>query len=64
VTEDPGRRREIAREGRLWLLSLVCALVGAITVWRTDSLTSGIFAFLVSLLVLGPVLWWYEKRRR
>lgn len=62
MTED--RRRELTQQGRLWFLSLVCALVGSITVWRTDSLGPGIAAFAVCLVVLGPLLWLYERRRR
>ena len=61
---DPGRRRELAQQGRLWLLSLVCASVGAYVVWRTDSVYVGIVAFLVTFAVLGPFLWWYERRAR
>ena len=34
-------------------LSLVCASVGAFTVWRTDELLPGIGAFLITLVVLG-----------
>lgn len=61
---DPGRRRELAQQGRLWLLALVCAGVGAFVVWRTDSVYVGTAAFLIALAVLGPVLYVYEKRRR
>ena len=61
---DPGRRREVAQQGRLWLLALVCASVGALTVWRTDSVYVGTGAFLLTLLVLGPVLYVYERRAR
>ncbi len=61
---DPGRRRELASQGRLWLLALVCATVGALTVWRTDSLAVGTGAFLITLAVLGPVLYVYERRAR
>jgi Flp pilus assembly protein TadB len=61
---DPGRRRELAQQGRLWLLSLVCASVGAFVVWRADSVFVGILAFLVTLAVLGPVLYVYERRAR
>ena len=62
--QDPELRQKLSKEGRLWLLSLVCASVGAVTVWATDSLGQGVFAFLVSVAILGPLLWLYEKRRR
>jgi hypothetical protein len=62
--QDPELRQELSKEGRLWLLSLVCASAGAVTVWATDSLGQGVLAFLVSVAILGPLLWLYEKRRR
>ena len=61
---DPGRRRELAQQGRLWLLALVCAAVGATVVWRTDSVYVGTAGFLIALAVLGPVLYVYERRVR
>ena len=61
---DPHTRSELARQARLWLLSLVCATIGAATVWRTNSLGTGVLAFLVAVAVLGGALWAYEKRRR
>lgn len=61
---DPKRRRELEQQGRLWLLSLVCALVGSATVWRTGSVGTGVVTFAISLAVLGPLLWVYERRRR
>ncbi len=64
MESDPGRRRELASQGRLWLLALVCATVGALTVWRTDSVGVGTGAFLVTLAVLGPLLYAYERRAR
>ena len=64
VAEDPKRRREIAKEGRLYLLALVCATGGALTVYFTDRLSSGIFVFLICVLVFGAVLYQYEKRHR
>jgi hypothetical protein len=62
--QDPELRQNLSKEGRLWLLSLVCAAAGAITVWATDSLGRGVLAFLVSVAILGPLLWLFEKRRR
>jgi|JI102314A2RNA_FD_contig_41_6320740_length_2047_multi_2_in_0_out_0_4 Flp pilus assembly protein TadB len=73
---DPPRRRrtpgppgtniraDIAKTARLWGLSLVCATVGAYVVWRTDTLLPGIYAFLITLAVLGLALYAYERRRR
>jgi len=63
-SSDDGIRRDLAKQGRLWGLSLVCATVGAVTVWRTDELLPGIGAFLVTLVVLGSLLYAYERRRR
>lgn len=73
MPDQPGRRRtpaprpstrsELAKTGRLWLLSLICAGVGAYVVSRTDSVLPGVVAFLITLAVLGPVLWVYERRR-
>lgn len=60
---DQDVRRQLARQGRLWLLSLVCATAGAATVWQTDSLAYGILAFLATVAVLGPILWAYERSR-
>jgi hypothetical protein len=64
VELDPKRRAELVQYLRLWLLALPCAGVGAYVVSRTGDLVLGILAFLVTLAVLGPVLWIYERRRR
>ena len=61
---DDGIRRDLAKQGRLWVLSLICASVGALVVWRTDELLPGIGAFLIVLVVLGSALYAYERRRR
>ena len=60
---DPKTRADLAKQGRLWGLSLVCAAIGAYVVWRTDALLPGISAFLITLAVLGPILYVYERRR-
>ena len=60
---DDGIRRDLAKQGRLWGLSLICATVGAVVVWRTDELLPGIGAFLITLVVLGSALYAYERRR-
>jgi hypothetical protein len=64
VVADPDTRSQLAKEGRLWLLSLVCATIGALTVWLTSSIPYGVGAFVASVLVLGGLLRAYEKRRR
>ena len=64
MAEDAKRRREIAKEGRLYLLALVCASGGALTVYLTDRFVSGVFVFLLCLLVFGLLLYRYEKRRK
>jgi len=64
VPTDPELRRKLAKEGRLWALAFVCALVGAGTVARTGSVPSGVLAFLIALAVLAPLLYVYERRRR
>ena len=64
MNQDREPREALAKEGRLWLLSLVCATAGAFTVWRTDSLSSGVVVFAICVGVLGSALWAYEKRRR
>jgi hypothetical protein len=64
VVEGPETRRQLAKQGRLWLMSLVCAAVGAVTIQRTDSLAIGVAVFLGCVIVLGPLLWIYEKKRR
>ena len=61
---DPELRRKLAKEGRLWALAFVCAVVGAGTVAVTESVPSGVLAFLTTLAVLGPALYLYERRRR
>jgi hypothetical protein len=64
VVEDPNTRGQLAKQGRLWLLSLVCATAGAVTIQQTASLAMGVAVFLGCVAVLGPLLWIYEKKRR
>ncbi len=59
---EPEVRKQLLKSARLWTLSLICASVGAATVWATGSVGSGVLAFLSSLLILGPILWFYQKR--
>jgi hypothetical protein len=61
---DPELEKKLLKQLRLWLFSLVCASIGAATIWATDSLGIGVLAFLASVVLLGPLLWLYEKRRR
>jgi hypothetical protein len=60
---DPDLRKKLLQSVRLWVLSLICALVGSVTIWATNSIGLGVLAFLGSLVVLGPILWLYEKRK-
>jgi Flp pilus assembly protein TadB len=64
MPSDPDLRRKLAKEGRLWALAFVCAVVGATTVAVTDAVPPGVLAFLVALAVLAPALYLYERRRR
>jgi hypothetical protein len=61
---DPELEKGLFKQLRLWLFSLVCASIGAVTISATDSLGIGVLAFLASIVVLGPPLWLYERRRR
>jgi uncharacterized membrane protein YoaK (UPF0700 family) len=63
VVADPEIRRQLAKQGRLWLMSLVCATAGAVTIQWTASLAIGVAVFLACVVVLGPLLWIYEKKR-
>lgn len=60
---DPDIARQLSQQSRLWLLSLICAAVGAFVVWRTDAIGPGVIAFAITLAVLGIPLWRYERRR-
>ena len=64
MKEDAETRRKLAQQGRLWLLSVICAAAGAITISETGSLTRGIGVFLICVAVLGAVLFVFERRRR
>ena len=64
MAPDPELRRKLAKEGRLWALALVCALVGAGTVAAKGAVLPGVLAFAVTVAVLGPVLYLYERRHR
>ncbi len=48
-------RKQLLKSARLWVLSLICASVGAATVWATGSVATGVLAFLGALVVLGPI---------
>lgn len=61
--ESDDVRAGLAKEFRLWGMSAVCALVGALTIWKTNSIAYGVIAFLICLAVLGGALLAYEKRR-
>ncbi|HEY5821277.1 MAG TPA: hypothetical protein VIT20_04845 [Propionibacteriaceae bacterium] len=61
---DPEIRRQLAKQGRLWLLALLCASAATFAIVRTDSLSAGIGVFLLTILVLGSLLYVYEKRQK
>ena len=60
---DPNLRKKLLKSVRLWMLSLICASVGSVTIWATGSIGPGVLAFLGSLIVLGPILGLYERRQ-
>lgn len=57
-------RTGLAKEGRLWGMSALCALGGALTIWKTSSIAYGVVAFLLCLAIFGGALLAYEKRRK
>lgn len=57
-------RSGLAKEARLWGMSALCALGGALAIWKTGSIASGVGVFLLCLLVLGGALMIYEKRHK
>lgn len=61
---EPNVRQGLAKEGRVWLLAVVCAVPGALAASRFDSWWAGAGVFLAFLAVLGPLLFLYERRRR
>ena len=64
MVTDPETRQQLAQQGRLWLLALICATAGALVVWRTNSLLPGVLAFLATVAVLGSMIWAYERSRK
>jgi hypothetical protein len=62
VKEDLDTRRKLAKEGRLYLLSLACATPGGIAVYLSNSVAVGVVVFLCCVLVFGSALWAYERR--
>ena len=46
-------RRELFRQGRSWLLAVVCVAAGGFTVWRTDSVLAGAVAAVATAVVLA-----------
>jgi hypothetical protein len=61
---DPDTRGQLAKEGRLWLLSMVCATAGATGVYLSDSIAIGVAVFLACLAVFGGILLAYERHKR
>ncbi|NLT30679.1 MAG: hypothetical protein GXX86_09525 [Propionibacterium sp.] len=66
-TDPSGTERDLpekfGKEVRLWGMSFACAALGALAVWYFDNLMAGIGVFLISLIILGGLLYSYEKRR-
>ena len=63
VPNNPNLNQQLGKQARLWALSLICATVGALVVWRTGQFAPGILAFLAAVVVLGAPLWLYERSR-
>ncbi|QGN35102.1 hypothetical protein [Microlunatus sp. Gsoil 973] len=57
-------RRSGAQQARLWILSLCGAVPGAVVVYLTDSFWAGAGVFLAVVVVLGLLLYLYEKRKQ
>lgn len=57
-------QRTPAQTARLWLLSLCGAVPGAIVVYVTQSFFAGAGVFLAVVIVLGFLLYLYEKRKQ
>lgn len=61
---DPKVRTGLAKEGRLWILGALCAVPGAIVAERTQDWWAGAVVFAGCFVVLGPLLWLYERRKK
>jgi hypothetical protein len=57
-------RRSAGQQARLWLLSLCGAVPGAIAVYLTNDYWVGAWVFLAVVIVLGILLYAYEKRKK
>lgn len=57
-------QRSAGQQTRLWLLSLCGAVPGAVVVYLTDSFWAGAGIFLAVVIVLGFLLYLFEKRKR
>ena len=65
VVEDLGTRRQLAKQGRLCVDVVgVRNCRGRATIQRTASLAIGVGVFLGCVVVLGPLLWIYQTKRR
>ena len=56
--------RSSGQQARLWLLSLCGAVPGAIVVYLTKSFWTGAGVFLLVVIVLGLLLYIFEKRKQ
>lgn len=57
-------QRSAGQQARLWVLSLSGAVPGAVVVYLTDSFLAGAAVFLAVVIVLGFLLYQYEKRKQ
>lgn len=57
-------QRSAGQQTRLWLLSLCGAVPGAVVVYLTDSFWAGAGIFLAVVIVLGFLLYLFEKRKQ
>ncbi|HEY9290829.1 MAG TPA: hypothetical protein VIP98_06085 [Microlunatus sp.] len=65
---QPGRKqmpqRSTGQQARLWILSLCGAVPGAVVVYLTQNFWIGAGVFLGVVIVLGFILYQYEKRKQ
>lgn len=57
-------QRSAGQQTRLWLVSLCGAVPGAIVVYLTRSFWTGAGVFLAVVIVLGALLYFFEKRKQ
>ena len=57
-------QRSTGQQARLWILSLCGAVPGAVVVYLTQNFWIGAGVFLGVVIVLGFILYQYEKRKQ